>query len=142
MLLGREEERLALDRLLAEAREGRSGVLALFGEAGIGKTALLEYAVERAAGMQVLRARGVESEADVPFAGLAELLRPALGTIERIAAPQAQALAGALALGPAKAQDRFAIGAATLSLLSASAEDRPLALFVDDAHLLDRSSAE
>jgi DNA-binding CsgD family transcriptional regulator len=142
MLLGREEERLALDRLLAEAREGRSGVLALVGEAGIGKTALLEYAVERAAGMRVLRARGVESEADVPFAGLAELLRPVLGTIERIPAPQAQALAGALALGPASAQDRFAIGAATLSLLSASAEERPLALFVDDAHLLDRSSAE
>ncbi len=142
MLLGREEERLALDRLLAEARDGRSGVLALVGEPGIGKTVLLEYAAARADGMRVLSARGVESEAEVPFAGLAELLRPALSAFERIPAPQATALAGALALGPAAAQDRFAIGAATLSLLSACAEEAPLALLVDDAHLLDGSSAE
>ena len=81
MLLGRDDERLALDRLLAEARQGRSGVLALVGEPGIGKTALLEHAAEQANGMRVLRARGVESEAEVPFAGLAELLRPALGAL-------------------------------------------------------------
>ena len=142
MLLGREEERLALDRLLAEARNGRSGVLALVGEPGIGKTTLVDYAAERADGMRVLRARGVESEAEVPFAGLAELLRPALAALFRIPPPQAAALAGALALGPATAQDRFAVGAATLSLLSAFAEDAPLALLVDDAHLLDGSSAE
>ncbi len=142
MLLGREEERLALDRLLAEARDGRSGVLALVGEAGIGKTTLVDYAAERADGMRVLRARGVESEAEVPFAGLAELLRPALAALFRIPPPQAAALAGALALGPATAQDRFAVGAATLSLLSAFAEEAPLALLVDDAHLLDGSSAE
>lgn len=142
MLLGREEERLALDRLLAEARDGRSGVLALVGEPGIGKTALLEYAAGRAEGMRVLRARGIESEAEVPFAGLAELLRPALAAFDRIPAPQASALAGALALGPATARDRFAIGAATLSLLSAYAEEAPLALLVDDAHLLDGSTAE
>jgi DNA-binding CsgD family transcriptional regulator len=142
MLLGRRDERLALDRLLAGAREGRSGVLALVGEPGIGKTALLEHAAAQAEGMRVLRARGIESEAVIPFAGLAELLRPALGALDRIPAPQADALAGALALGPSGARDRFAIGAATLSLLSASAEERPLALVVDDAHWLDRSSAE
>ncbi len=142
MLLGREEERLALDRLLGEARGGRSGVLALVGEPGIGKTALLEYASERADGMHVLRARGIESEAEVPFAGLAELLRPALAAFDRIPKPQAHALGGALALEPATAQDRFAIGAATLSLLSAHAEDAPLLLVVDDAHLLDAPSAE
>ncbi len=142
MLLGRNSERLALDRLFAQAREGRSGVLALVGEPGIGKTALLEYAAECAQGMGILRARGIESEAVIPFAGLAELLRPALGALDRIPAPQATALAGALALGPARAQDRFAIGAATLSLLSASAEEGSLALLVDDAHWLDRSSAE
>jgi len=142
MLLGREEERLALDRLLGEARGGRSGVLALVGEPGIGKTALLEYAAERADGMHVLRARGIESEAEVPFAGLAELLRSALTAFDRIPAPQAHALGGALALEPATAQDRFAIGAATLSLLSAYAEEAPLLLVVDDAHLLDASSAE
>jgi len=142
MLLGREEERLALDRLLGEARGGRSGVLALVGEPGIGKTALLDYAAKHAEGMRVLRARGVESEAEVPFAGLAELLRPALAAFERIPEPQARALGGALALEPATAQDRFAIGAATLSLLSAYADEAPLLLVVDDAHLLDASSAE
>jgi DNA-binding CsgD family transcriptional regulator len=142
MLLGRKDERLALDRLLAQARAGRSGVLALVGEPGIGKTAMLEHAAERADGMRILRARGIESEAVIPFAGLAELLRPTLGALERIPAPQAKALGGALALSPADAQDRFAIGAATLNLLSASAEDGPLALLVDDAHWLDRSSAQ
>ncbi len=142
MLLGRAEERLALDRLLAEAREGRSGVLALVGEPGIGKTVLLDYAAREAGGMRVLRARGIESEAEVPFAGLAELLRPVLAALERIPPPQAAALAGALALGPSSARDRFATGAATLSLLSAAAEQAPLALLVDDAHLLDGSSAD
>ena len=142
MLLGRTDERLALDRLLAEARDGRGGVLALVGEPGIGKTALLNYAAENATGMQILHARGIESEAEIPFAGLAELLRPTLTDLDRIPAPQATALAGALALGPARAQDRFAIGAATLSLLSASAEEAPLVLLVDDTHWLDGSSAE
>jgi DNA-binding CsgD family transcriptional regulator len=141
-LLGRNEERLALDRLLAQARDGRSGVLAFVGEPGIGKTALLEYAAERAQTMRVLRARGVESEAVIPFAGLSELLHPLLGALDRIPPPQARALASALALGPARAGDRFAVGAATLSLLSASAEKEPLVLLVDDAHWLDHSSAE
>jgi DNA-binding CsgD family transcriptional regulator len=141
MLVGRTSERLALDHLLADARVGRSGVLALVGEPGIGKTALLDYAAETATGMRVLRARGIESEAEVPFAGLSELLRPALGVLDRIPAPQAAALTGALALGPGTANDRFAIGAATLSLLSACAEEMPLALLVDDVHLLDGSSA-
>src|SRR3954467_3203410 len=156
MLLGRDEERLALDRLLAEARDGRSGVLALVGEPGIGKTALLDYAAAQAArmrvvpargvgcadGLRVVRARGVESEAEVPFAGLAELLAPALGHLDRIPPRQAEALSGALALGPpATGTERFAVGAATLSLLSLFAEEAPLALIVDDAHLLDGSSA-
>lgn len=141
MLLGRTEERLALDHLLGQARGGHSGVLAVVGEPGIGKSALLEYAAQAAGGMRVLRARGIESEAEVPFAGLAELLRPVLGVMEQIPAPQAQALAGALALGPSTSRDRFAIGAATLSLLSACAEQAPLAVLIDDAHLLDGSSA-
>ena len=104
MLLGRKDERLALDRLFAQARDGRSGVLALVGEPGIGKTALLEHAAESAQGMRILRCRGIESEAVIPFAGLAELLRPVLSALDRIPAPQATALAGALALGPAGAR--------------------------------------
>jgi DNA-binding CsgD family transcriptional regulator len=141
MLLGRNDERLALGRLFAQARDGRSGVLALVGEPGIGKTALLDHAARNADGLRVLRARGIESEAEIPFAGLGELLGPVRHAVDRIPAPQASALAGALALGPASARDRFAIGAATLSLLCASAEQEPLALLIDDAHLLDGSSA-
>ena len=90
MLLGRDGERLALRRLLADARVGKSGVLALVGEAGIGKTALLGAAAELAGGMQILRARGIESEAAVPFAGLLELVRPALGALDRVPVPQAR----------------------------------------------------
>src|SRR5262245_1308042 len=144
MLLGRDRERQELHALFADARLNRSRVLVLAGEVGIGKTALLDEAAghARGAGMRVLRARGIESEARVPFAALLELLRPALGALERIPAPQAAALEGALALRPTAAQDRFAVGAATLSLLAAYAEDVPLVTFVDDAHWLDGSSAD
>ena len=142
MLVGRDRERRALERLLGEARDGRSGVLALVGEAGIGKSALLDCAAERAGGMRLLRARGVQSEAQIPFAGLFELLRPALGCLEAIPRPQAAALESALALRPARPEDRFAVGAATLSLLAAYAEAEPLAVLVDDAHWLDGSSAD
>jgi DNA-binding CsgD family transcriptional regulator len=142
MLLGREQERQEIDLALAGARSGASATLALIGEPGIGKTALLDYAAERAEGMRVLRARGIESEAQIPFASLLELLRPALGVLERIPSQQAIALEGALALRPAAAQERFAIGAATLSLLAAFAEESPVLVVVDDAHWLDGSSAQ
>ncbi len=142
MLLGRDSERQALERLLADARGGRSGVLALLGEPGIGKSALLDHAADRAERMRVLRARGIESEAHVPFAGLLELLRPALGALDRIPPPQAAALGSAFALRPGGAQDRFAVGAATLSLLAAFADEGPVAVLVDDVHWLDGSSAE
>jgi DNA-binding CsgD family transcriptional regulator len=92
--------------------------------------------------MALLRARGIQSEAEIPFAGLLELLRPALGRLAEIPAPQAAALESALALRPALARDRFAVGAATLSLLAAFAEAVPLAVLVDDAHWLDGSSAD
>ena len=142
MLLGRDREQLALVRLLADARAGQSGVLAVVGEPGIGKSALLEYASDQAAGMKVLRARGVQSEAHIPFAGLFELLRPAIPWIGQIPGPQAEALGGALALRPAGTQDRFAVGAATLSLLASYADDSPVAVLIDDAHWLDGSSAD
>ncbi len=128
--------------MLERARAGESATLALIGEPGIGKTILLEYAAEQAVGMQLLRARGVESEAQIPFASLLELLRPVLGLVERIPKPQAVALEGALALRPARARERFAIGAATLSLLAACAEQAPVAVLIDDAQWLDGSSAQ
>src|SRR5580704_2527663 len=142
MLVGREREREQLERTLESARAGASATLALVGEAGIGKTVLLDHAAERAAGMRVLRARGIESEAQIPFASLLELLRPALVMVDRIPEPQAVALEGALALRRGPSQQRFAVGAATLSLLAAYAEDAPVAVVIDDAHWLDGSSAQ
>lgn len=142
MLLGRELERREIEQALAIARSGASALLALTGEAGIGKTVLLDHAAAAAADMQLLRARGVQSEAQIPFASLFELLRPALAMIDRIPEPQAIALEGALALRPGLAQERFAIGAATLSLLAAYSEQGPIALLIDDAHWLDTSSAQ
>jgi len=142
MLLGRDHERQRIDQALAMARSGTSATLALAGEPGIGKTALLSYAAEQAAGMQLLRARGIESEAQIPFGSLLELIRPALRMLEKIPEPQAAALEGALALRPATARDRFAVGAATLSLLAAYAEEGPVLVLVDDAQWLDGSSAQ
>lgn len=142
MLLGREPEKEAIERVLNRARAGESATLVLAGEAGIGKTALLDYGAECAVGMRVLRARGIESEAQIPFASLLELLRPALTVVDRIPRPQAIALEGALALRPGRPQERFAVGAATLSVLAAYAEEAPVALLIDDAHWLDGSSGE
>src|SRR4051812_23370154 len=142
MLLGRDREVREIELGIQRAREGASAVLALVGDSGIGKTVLLDHAAEAAGGLQVLRARGIESEAQIPFASLLELLRPALGMVERIPEPQAVALEAALALRPGAAQERFAVGAATLSLLAAFAEAGPVAVLVDDAHWLDASSAQ
>jgi DNA-binding CsgD family transcriptional regulator len=142
MLVGRDRERAELDGALERARSGQSATLVLVGEPGIGKTVLLDYAAERAGEMQLLRARGVESEAQIPFASLLEILRPALPLLECIPEPQAVALEGALALRPARARERFAVGAATLSLLAAYADQAPVAVLIDDAHWLDDSSAQ
>ena len=142
MLLGRERELEALGRLLATARAGSSAVVAIVGEAGIGKSSLLDWAAEQARDLRLLRARGVQSEGQIPFAGLLELLRPALDSLGSLPAPQAAALESALALRPAQAHDRFAVGAATLSLLAAHAEAGPVAVLVDDAHWLDGSTAD
>src|SRR6185437_4583802 len=142
MLVGREVESARVDRLLAQAREGTSAVLVLCGEAGIGKSALCRYGVECADGMTVLATRGVESEAVLPYAGLADLFRPVLNHMCAIPAPQAAALAGALALAPPAPADRFTVAAATLSLLAAAADEAPLMALVDDAHWLDHPSAQ
>jgi DNA-binding CsgD family transcriptional regulator len=112
------------------------------GEAGIGKTALLRYAVEQAEGMTVVRALGVESEAELQFSGLLELLRPLLEHLPQIPFQQAKALRSALGLCEPEEHDRFTIGAATLSLLAAAAESSPLLVVVDDAQWLDRATTE
>jgi DNA-binding CsgD family transcriptional regulator len=142
MLLGRARERQEIGRALAQARSGTSATLALAGEPGIGKTALLGYAAGQATGMRLLQARGIESEAQIPFAALLELLRPALPMLGKIPGPQAAAMESALALRPGSGHERFAVGAATLSLLAAYAEDAPVAVMIDDAHWLDGSSAQ
>jgi DNA-binding CsgD family transcriptional regulator len=141
-LYGRDKERQAISRLLAEARAGQSGVLAIVGAAGMGKSALISHAEREAVGMRVLRARGIQSETRVPFGGLFELLRPSLGCLPQIPPPQITALESALALGPPRAVDRFAIGAATLSLLAAYADAGPLLVVVDDAHWVDGSTSD
>jgi DNA-binding CsgD family transcriptional regulator len=141
-LHGREAERQVIDALLGRAREGRSGALVVRGGTGIGKTALLDYAARAASGMLVLRTAGVETEAELAFAGLHLLLRPALSRVEALPGPQAEALAGALGLSERGREDRFLTGLSVLSLLSDLAEDRPVLCLVDDAHWLDTASAD
>src|SRR5919109_4729980 len=142
MLYGRDRERALIGALLAAARDSRSGALVLRGDPGVGKSALLLDARERASDMHVLTARGVESESELAFAGLDQLLRPALDRIERLPEPQAAALRGALGLEEGFADERFLIFAACLSLLSELAERRPVLCVVDDAHWLDAGSAD
>jgi DNA-binding CsgD family transcriptional regulator len=142
VLVGREGERALLDNLIARARGGESAALLVHGEPGIGKTRLLEHAAAGAVDFQVLRARPLEAESELAFAGLSELLRPVLHLSGRIPAPQKAALSGALALGPPVPGDRFAVAAATLSLLAAAAEESPVLAIVDDAHWLDTPSRE
>ena len=114
----------------------------LRGEAGIGKSALLGYAAERATGMQVLRVTGMEDESDLAFAGLHGLLWPVVGHLDELPAPQREALAAALGLGPPEGSERFLISAGVLSLLAAAAEERPVVCLIDDAQWLDVPSAD
>jgi DNA-binding CsgD family transcriptional regulator len=124
------------------ARAGRSGALVVRGETGVGKTALLEYVVERASGCRVARAAGVQSEMELPFAALHQLCARMLDQLERLARPQRDALGAAFGLTAGDAANRFFVGLAVLSLLSGVAEERPLLCVVDDAQWLDRASAQ
>jgi DNA-binding CsgD family transcriptional regulator len=142
MLVGREPERREIERRLASARAGSSTTLVVAGEAGIGKTTMLAEAQTLATDMHLLRAAGTEAEQDLPFAGLSQLLRPLLPLLDRIPEPQSGALARALALRPGRPGDRFAVAAATLSLVCRAAEDTPLLIVVDDLHQLDRPSVD
>src|SRR5271170_6604753 len=142
MLLDRLPERAALSQLLDAARAGRSGVLVMRGEPGVGKTALLEYAVESAAGLRVARVAGVESEMELAFAALQQLFAPMLDKLAGLPDPQREALGVAFGLNTGAAPDRFLVGLAALSLLSEMAEQQPLLCVIDDAQWLDRASAQ
>ncbi|MFI7111328.1 ATP-binding protein [Nonomuraea sp. NPDC050227] len=142
MLRGRDKELGEAARLLERARAGQSGVLVLRGEAGIGKSALLEELVRRARGVRVLRATAVEAETSLPFAGLQMVLRPVLDRLDTLPGVQAAALRGALGLADAAGTSRFLVGLAVLSLLSELAAQRPVLCLIDDAHWLDAASAD
>jgi DNA-binding CsgD family transcriptional regulator len=141
-LVGRRRERELLDGLIGAVRAGESRVLVIRGEPGVGKTALLEYAAERGSGSMVARAAGVQSEMELAFAGLHQLLTSVLDRAERLAGPQRDALRTVFGISPGPPPDRFLVALAVLSLLSDVGEERPLICLVDDEQWLDRASAE
>ncbi|ROO87262.1 regulatory LuxR family protein [Actinocorallia herbida] len=140
--LDRSDERDALDRLVAGTRAGRSGVLVLRGEAGIGKTALLGYLSGGAEGCRIVRASGVESEMELAFAGLHALCTPVLKHLDRLPAPQRAALRTAFGMSAGPPPDRFLVGLAVLSLLAEVAEEQPLICIIDDVQWLDLVSVQ
>ncbi|HEX3979501.1 MAG TPA: AAA family ATPase [Solirubrobacteraceae bacterium] len=141
ILRGRDDERALLDGLLAGARAGRSGVLVLRGEAGVGKTALLEHALDSASDLTVARTTGVEAEIELTYAALQHLCAPLQDGFDWLPTPQRAALETAFGRRTGPAPDRFLVGLATLNLLSEAAEERPLVCAIDDAQWLDQASA-
>src|SRR5436190_261050 len=141
-MLGRRAECEALDRLLADVHAGQSRVLVLRGEAGVGKSALLEYLLDGASGCRSARTAGVESEMELPFAGLHQLCAPFLDRLGRLPGPQQEALRTVFGQSAGAPPERFLVALAVLSLLSEVAEERPLICLVDDAQWLDHASAQ
>jgi DNA-binding CsgD family transcriptional regulator len=142
VLHGRRSEREVLGRLFEAVRGGQSRVLVVSGEPGVGKTALLESAMGSASGFRIVRAVGVESEMELPFAVLQQLCAPLLDRLERLPAPQQEALGVAFGLRVGNAADRFLVGLAVLTLFSDVSEKQPLLCVVDDAQWLDQASAQ
>ena len=141
-LMGRRSERVVLDRLIDAIRAGESRALVVRGEAGVGKTALLDHMVGRASGCRVVRAAGVQSEMELAFAGLHQLLAPMLDRLAGLPVPQRDALGTAFGISPGPAPDRLFVALAVLSLLSDVAEEQPLICVVDDEQWLDRASTQ
>ena len=139
---GRSTERETLDRLLETVRGGRSAILVVRGDAGVGKTAVLRYAARKAAGFRVAEIAGVESEMELPLAGLHQLCVPMLSSLDALPEPQRAALRVALGEAAGHPPDRFLVALAALGLLSATAETQPLLCLVDDAQWLDRASRQ
>jgi DNA-binding CsgD family transcriptional regulator len=141
-LRGRESECTALDGLMSEALAGRSQVLVLRGEAGVGKSALIRYLEERAGDWQVAKCVGVESEMEIAYGGLHQLLAPLLGSVAALPEPQRDALKIVFGLSSGPAPDRFLVGLAALTLLADAAERGPLLCIVEDGQWLDQASAQ
>jgi DNA-binding CsgD family transcriptional regulator len=141
-LVGREQEQRALDELLEALRGGKSRALVVHGQPGVGKTALLEYLSETASDCQVVGIAGIEAEMEMPLAALHQLCAPMLGHLDRLPAPQRQALEVTFGLDTGPVPDRLVVGLAVLGLLSEVAAERPLVTLVDDAQWLDRASAQ
>ncbi|HJY43967.1 MAG TPA: ATP-binding protein, partial [Propionibacteriaceae bacterium] len=141
MLYGRDLERSAINALLDGARAARGGVLVLRGRAGAGKSALLDDAVAAARGVRALRATGVESEFELPFAAMHQLLRPVLSYVDRLPAPQASALGMAFGLASNAHDNRFLVSVAVLGVLDELSRDSPVLCVIDDAQWLDDESA-
>lgn len=141
-MTGRRAERAALDQLVAALRAGESRSLVIHGEAGIGKTALLDYLATRETGVRVLRAAGVESEMELAYAGLHQLCAPFLDRLDRLPAPQRDAMQVAFGISSGPAPDQFVFGLGLLGLLSQLAEERPLLCLIDDQQWLDCASAK
>jgi hypothetical protein len=139
-LVGRADECRQIGRLLESARSGHSAVLVVRGEPGIGKSALLEYAIASASGFRVARATGVESEMELPFAGLHQLCVSMRARLALLPDPQREAMTTAFGLANGTAPDRFLIGLAMLTLLSEASEQAPLLCVIDDAQWLDVAS--
>src|SRR5262245_60533610 len=135
-------ERQTLEALLHEARNGRSAVLVVRGEAGVGKSALLQHAAAEASGFRVAHIAGVESEMELPFAGLHQLCAPVLARLDVLPAPQQRALRVALGLASGDPPDRFLVALGALTLLAEVADERPLLCLVDDAQWLDGASRQ
>jgi DNA-binding CsgD family transcriptional regulator len=141
MLIGRDPEQRLVESLLEDARNGASAALLIRGEAGIGKTAILEHA-PASSGFRILRCIGVESEHDLPFAGLEQLLRPLHHLVDRLPDPQAAAVRSALGVSDERVEDRLLLGLATLNLLAEATADGPLLCIVDDLQWVDGPSAQ
>ena len=141
-LIDRRPEKQALDSLLDSVRAGLSGALVLRGEPGVGKSTLLDYAVERAADLQIVRTVAVQSETTLGFAAVHQLLLPILHLVDRLPEPQQRALGVAFGLVSGPPADPFLVGLAVLTLLSDAAEARPVLCVVDDAQWLDDESAD
>jgi DNA-binding CsgD family transcriptional regulator len=141
-LIDRDAERVTLDQFVAAVRAGQSRALVVSGEAGVGKSALLDYLAGRASDCRLARIAGVQSEMELPFAGLHQLCAPMLDSLRHLPPPQRDAVRTALGMSSGPAPDRFLVGLGVLSLLSEVAEEQPLVCLVDDEQWLDRASAQ